>query len=76
MEPLGRIEGEIARAPAVVNRLAYERRAKMTRVRIADGACSRRDWHTVDLLQKAGAPPKQPRALPFPGEEIEHSRIP
>lgn len=39
-ELLGLIEREMARAPAVVNRLAYESRSKMTRVRIADGAGS------------------------------------
>ena len=49
-EALGFIEGEMAGAPAVANGLADERGSKMTRVRIADGACSRRDWHAFDLL--------------------------
>src|SRR6266852_6400626 len=50
-EALGFIEGEMAGAPAVANGLADERGSKMTRVRIADGACRRRDGYAVDLLQ-------------------------
>jgi hypothetical protein len=34
LEPLGLIEGQLARAPAVVDRLAYESGSKMTRVGI------------------------------------------
>ena len=49
-EPLGRIEGEMARAPAVADGLAYERGSEMTRVRIADGACGRRDRYAIDLF--------------------------
>ena len=49
-EPLGLIEREMARAPAVINRLAYESWSKMRRVRVPDGACSRRDWHAFDPL--------------------------
>src|SRR3990172_4208981 len=50
LETLGLIECEMARSPAVVNGLAYEGRSKVTRLRIADGACSRRDWHAFDPL--------------------------
>ena len=49
-EPHGLIERQMARSPAVVNRLPYESGSKMTRVRIPDGACGRRDWHAFDLL--------------------------
>src|SRR5437870_1764651 len=47
---LGVIERQMARSPAVVNRLAYKSRSKMSRVRIPNGACSRRHWHAFDLL--------------------------
>src|SRR5438445_12158414 len=49
-EPLGLIEREMARAPAVINRLAYESGSKMIRMRIPDGARSRRDWYAFDPL--------------------------
>src|SRR5438093_13434647 len=49
-EPLGLIEREMARAPAVMNRLAYKSGSKMTRLRIRDGARRRRDGYAFDPL--------------------------
>src|SRR5438093_5660125 len=49
-EPLGLIEREMARAPAVMNRLAYESGSKTTRMRIPDGARRRRDGYAFDPL--------------------------
>jgi hypothetical protein len=46
-ESLGFIEREMARASAVANCPACERGSEMTRARIADGACRRRDGYAA-----------------------------
>lgn len=50
-ELLGLVDGQMARSPAIVNCLSYQSGTKMTRVRIPDSACRRRDGHALDLLQ-------------------------
>jgi LigD-like primase-polymerase len=52
-ELLGLIECQMAHSPAVVDRLPNERGSKMACVRIANGACRRRDWHAFDPLNIA-----------------------